>query len=354
MTELLTRGRFRKNVFERDGQQCVVRTNPHVRCPESAVDAHHILERKLWGDDGYYLENGASVCERHHLMCEQTLISVENLREWCGITKIVVPEHLYHDTVYDKWGNPILPNGTRMRGELFEDEGVQKILAPILGIFTMKVKYPRTYHLPCSPGVTKDDCIIKDVSAFLGADLILTIKMDGENTTMYPDGIHARSLEYAPHKSRDWVKALHARIAHNIPRGWRICGENLFAKHSIHYQNLEERFQVFGIWDGLRCLSWDDTIAYCNMLELKTVQSLPRFNIVFNNEKQFLDTLKATGENLIKQGFGEDEAEGFVLRLSDSFQYGAFKKSVAKYVRAHHVQTHGHWMRSQVTPNEIR
>ena len=123
-----------------------------------------------------------------------------------------------------------------------------------------KVKYPRTYHLPWSPGKTKDDKTIESTEHFQGKYIIVSIKMDGENTTMYRDGIHARSLEYIPHKSRDRVKALHASIAHNIPKDWRVCGENMFAKHSIHYKNLDDFFLMFSIWNEKNeCLSWKET-----------------------------------------------------------------------------------------------
>jgi len=45
-------------------------------------------------------------------------------------------------------------------------------------------KYPRTYHLPYSPGATKDD---KKLQAgwfdnFAGQEIVITSKLDGENT----------------------------------------------------------------------------------------------------------------------------------------------------------------------------
>jgi 5-methylcytosine-specific restriction endonuclease McrA len=56
---LLTRDEFRKQVFERDNYRCVIcgakNGDKHVK-----LDAHHIIERRLWADGGYYLENGAT------------------------------------------------------------------------------------------------------------------------------------------------------------------------------------------------------------------------------------------------------------------------------------------------------
>lgn len=347
--KLLSRDAFREGVFSRDAHRCIVRSGSGERCPEKAVDAHHILERRLWGDGGYYLENGASLCGPHHIEAETTKLSCSDLREWAGISKLVLPEHLYSDQPYDKWGNPILPSGLRMKGELFGDESVQKILTPVLHLFTNRVKYPRTYHLPWSPGVGKDDRVASDLSHFEGKVVIATVKMDGENTTFYQDGIHARSLEYDPHPSRDWVKAYHARIAHEIPENWRICGENLFAKHSIRYERLPSYFLMFSMWDGLRCLPWSESRDYAEVLGMKTVPVL--WSGVWDAKTPAL--LEKLGETLVKEGFEGDPAEGYVVRLAGDFTYGAFRKSAAKYVRANHVQTHGHWIRQRIEPNGL-
>ena len=79
---LLTRDKFREGVFERDDYKCVVCGNP-------AQDAHHIIERRLFTDGGYYLDNGASLCGDHHLEAEQTTISTATLRALIGIKKAV-------------------------------------------------------------------------------------------------------------------------------------------------------------------------------------------------------------------------------------------------------------------------
>lgn len=346
MPQLLTRGRFRDEVFARDGHRCVARSPGGLRCETIAADAHHLIERRLWGvSGGYFIDNGASLCSEHHVLAEQTLISCDDLRKWCGIKHVIVPDHLDAEAPMDKWGDPILPNGQRMPGELFDDPSVQKILAPVLHLFTRRVKYPRTYHLPWSPGATDDDRILPDVGHFEGQEVVVTAKMDGENSTLYSDGLHARSLEYDSHPSRDWLKSLHGRIAHEIPKSWRICGENLYAKHSIHYSHLDSYFQVFSIWDGLRCLDWDATCEYAAILGLATVPVMYR-------GRWDAKTIKA----LAGPGAGAyhgDLLEGYVVRLADSFHYGEFRRSVAKYVRQNHVTTDSHWMKNAVVPNGL-
>ncbi len=128
---LLSREQFRNGVFERDNNQCVICKDP------TDLVAHHIMERRLWSDGGYYISNGASLCEKDHILAEQTVLSCEEIREAAGITVILLPPRLYQDTRYEKWGNIILPDGRRLKGELFFDSSVQKILKSggVLGHF---------------------------------------------------------------------------------------------------------------------------------------------------------------------------------------------------------------------------
>lgn len=337
--KLLSRDDFRNMVFERDNHRCVI-------CDSPAQDAHHILERRLWPDGGYYLDNGASVCGPCHIKCEETTISVITVREACGINKPIIPPHLYYDQEYDKWGNPVLPNGTRLKGDLFNDESVQKILeqGKVLDLFTHYVKYPRTLHLIFSPGLTKDDRVHESHEHWHCKDIVVTTKMDGENTTMYSDYIHARSVNSGNHPSRNRLKAFHASIQGDIPSGWRICGENLYAKHSIFYDNLEAYFLGFSVWtDKNICLGWDDTLEWFELIGIKHVPVL--YEGVY--DEKVLKDIEA------KMNFDKDE--GFVVRTRDQFHYKDFKQCVGKYVRENHVQTtRHHWKAQPVIPNQTR
>lgn len=315
-------------------------------CGKPAVDAHHIIERRLFPVGGYYLANGASLCPEHHLLAESTELSADKIREAAGITEIILPPHLYEDCTYDKWGNEILPNGLRVKGELFHDESVQKVIAPVLNQFTDRIKYPRTYHLPWSPGMNKDDRQMPDASIFIEKDVVITEKMDGENTTWYTDYVHARSINSGSHPSRNKMKDLWAQTGWNIPQGWRVCGENLYAKHSIHYVNLESYFYMFSIWDEKNmCLSWDETEEWSELLDIPLVPVLFR-------GKYSLDYIETLNQ-LMESSAGK--REGYIIRLSDEFHYSQFRNSVGKYVRSDHVQkNHGHWSQRKITPNELR
>lgn len=337
--QLLSRDEFRNAVFQRDKHKCVM-------CGAPAQDAHHIIERRLWKDGGYYVENGASVCGPCHIRAEETTITCDEIRAAAGITKTILPEHLYRDANYDKWGNIIQPDGTRIPGELMSDESVRKILMPLIAtdVFLTYMKYPRTYHLPWSEGVTSDDRTMEDPEKWFGGkEVIITEKMDGENTTLYHDYQHARSIDSGPHPSRGWMKNFHAQFSHSIPTGWRICGENLYARHTLPYEDLKSFFMVFSIWDDRNvCLSWDDTITYASALDLEMVPVLYRG--LYS---------KIAVEN-VQKGLDLTRQEGYVVRIADEFQYGAFRHSVAKFVRRAHVGTAHNWMMQAVVPNKMR
>ncbi|MGF1756395.1 hypothetical protein L4D76_00225 [Photobacterium sagamiensis] len=340
MAILLSRDDFREAVFARDKHTCVF-------CDQPAQDAHHILDRRLWSDGGYYLENGASVCGKHHIMCETTEITVEDVRLACGITEVVVPEHMYPDHEYDKWGNHVLPNGQRTKGELFHNESVQKILrqSGMIELFTDYVKYPRTFHLPWSDCVHSDDRKSLWMDNFIGKRVVVTEKLDGENTSLYSDYYHARSVDSRNHPSRNRTKAIWGNIAHDIPYKWRLCCENMFAKHSIEYHNLESFLYGLSIWNEKNvCLSWDDTVEWFALFNIPSVPVL--YDGIYDEE-----TIKA----LYDPKKDWEGSEGYVVRLADSFAYGEFRKSVAKYVRESHVQTANHWMHGQrVEENKLK
>lgn len=335
---LLTRNQFRESVLARDNHTCIF-------CSEKADAAHHIIDRRAFADGGYYLDNGAAVCAFHHLQCEMTLISVEEVRLAAGVSNICLPPEVYEGERFDKWLNMYLPSGLRTKGQLFFDPAVQKVLKQggVLDQFTELQKYPRTFHAPWSEGVNDDDRIIPSMIAFLGKRVIVTEKMDGENTTLMRDICHARSLDSRHHSSRDWVKNFWGRVKADIPMGWRICGENLYAKHSIQY-TLDTYFHGFNIWNEVNgCLSWDDTLDYFELLGIKPVKVL--YDGIYDEGK-----IKALYDSESDWG----RSEGYVIRLAEAFHLSRFRTSVAKFVRKGHVQTGKHWLYgAQITPNEL-
>ncbi|TWG05075.1 RNA ligase [Streptomyces brevispora] len=177
----------------------------------------------------------------------------------------------------------------------------------------MRTHYPRTPHLPWSPGATSDDVRLAGLRDLTGTEVVVTEKLDGENTTLYADGLHARSLDSAHHPSRGRVKALQGRIGPRIPAGRRICGENMFARHSIPYEDLASHFYGFAVWDGDHCLGWDRTVAFLRDLGIPTPPVLWRGVFDARAER----TLRALRLDTGRQ-------EGYVVRPAEGFPAAAF------------------------------
>lgn len=203
--------------------------------------------------------------------------------------------------------------------------------------------------MPFSRGVTSDDKMLsydKLYELYSGKQVLITEKLDGECTTLYKDYSHARSLDSNHHPSRDWVKRFHSEIAHNIPEGWRVCGENVFAKHSISYDNLDSYFYGFSMWDeNNNCLSTDETEEWFQLLGIVHAPILS-YCILHGN---WVDIIQDLAEVVVENG-----REGIVMRNRESFHYNDFKNNVVKYVRENHVQTDDHWAHQTVIPNKLK
>ena len=206
----------------------------------------------------------------------------------------------------------------------------------------MRYKYPRTHHLPWSLGATDDDKTLSSDASFQGKEVIVSEKMDGESATLYSDYYHARSLDSASHPSQSWLRQFHAGIRHQIPEAWRVCGENLYAEHSISYE-LPTYFLAFSIWERERCFSWDDTVECLNMLGIQHVPILYRGLYDAHLIKKCYTGVSQFGGT----------QEGYVVRLASEFTLAEFPEAVAKFVRAQHVQTDTHWTRCW-KPNKLK
>lgn len=197
-------------------------------------------------------------------------------------------------------------------------------------------KYPRTPHLPWSPGATSDDKYM-DAAALehfraIG-DFVVTEKMDGGNLTFYRDDFHGRSKDSGTHAWDTAAKALWASVRYLIPEGWRVSGESMYARRSVAYENLPSVYLIFGVWDeNNMALPWALVQEFAAELSIPTVPHIytgPSF-----------DEAIAAWE---KSGRTEDVSEGFVIRNAGGFHYSDFPENIAKFVRADHVRTRDDW-----------
>jgi len=206
----------------------------------------------------------------------------------------------------------------------------------------MKIKYPRTLHLPWSQGKASDDKVHKNLTGFVGKQVVVTEKMDGESSTLMNDTVYARSVDSSNHPSRNWLKNFWSGIRNDIPEGWRVCGENLYARHSIGYDALPSYFLGFSVWGDHGCLSWKETLEFFELLGITPVRVLYEGNFDEKAIRELEKTLDFT------------QVEGYVIRPAGGFLHEDFDKVVGKYVRKHHVQTDQHWMQQEVVPNKLK
>lgn len=341
---LLSRKNFRRKCLERDNNKCVV-----IFCENKADEVHHLTERSLWeeeeGNGGYYMNNGASVCNKHHKMAENNYIPPQAFWRWLNVEPITPKGYGWN---INKWGKKFEKPSQNRRN----------------------IKYPSTGHLPLSPEWDGSREDFKDVDIFEDIPLIITIKMDGGNamlTTEKREGglypvVTARNAKHANHQSFDYLKSMYSELFYNVPTNIQIFGEWLYAKHSIHYgcdcnppcedigPPLKAYFQVFGVFDKDYnvWLSWPKVEEWAERLGFPTVPVIDEK--VISNDGKFYEYINRTGKSIIEKGH-----EGLVIRSKYPFHFSQFEALVAKYVREGHVDPDAeHWKKRKITENNLK
>lgn len=344
MKKLLTRSEFKEKVFARDKDKCIVCFNP-------GVDAHHLLDRSLFADGGYYISNGVTLCSDCHIDAEKGLLTVEQLREAAKIKEIVLPPQLVEGVVYDKWG-------------VSED---------------FNAKFPRILHSPISLGTTSDDRIFSDenyLRSFEEEEVILTEKLDGQNNSFNKYGVYARSHAAPTELPWDKVMVQFWESIKNDLGDIELFGESMFAIHSIEYKKLENYLYLFGVRQNGIWLSWEEVQFWAKAFDLPTVPQIP----IKTSLKQIRNLSKSLNDNTILNAWlgnnlgmswvdytntagqlgGIDPktnlpvSEGFVIRRARSFKVNEGLvnvkpnefDSIIKLVRAKHVKTDAHWTKN--------
>jgi len=196
------------------------------------------------------------------------------------------------------------------------------------------MKYPRIPHFPWSKGYTVDDERLVNIDALTGKHLIYTEKLDGENTVVSSERVHARSEDGYGQPWQTYMLREAAAFQYDIPDGMFVCGENMYAVHSIEYEELTHYFYVFNIVFNGVVLSWDDTCSWADVLGVPTVP--------------VIDVGVVTELPIPKESEFGTTCEGYVARNADAFGVSDpyFKENIAKNVRKGHVQTDEHWTKN--------
>ena len=217
---------------------------------------------------------------------------------------------------------------------------------------SLSQKYNRTFHFPFSTGTTSDDRINHDYWIDIQKinQLVITEKLDGENTCLNQFGVFARS-HAAPtiHPWAGYLKEKWEMIKNDLGE-LEIFGENLYAIHSIVYPKIEQHFYVFAVREGNKWLSWEEVKFYAGLLDFSVVPEIKVVRKPYNENE-----LKSEILDIVQQEskFGSIDTisnvncimEGVVCRNIEAFEVDNFKQNVFKYVRKGHVKTDEHWSR---------
>lgn len=208
-------------------------------------------------------------------------------------------------------------------------------------------KYPRTYHFPFSPGLQNDDRRVEEgwFEHIKGKPLVLTEKLDGQNCYLSKYGVYARS--HAAPTEHPWdinliqKGGMYDQIKNLLGEEEGIYGENLYAIHSIEYENLPSYFFMFAARDNEKFYSHEEFLEMSELLNIPTVPIL---------EIKTFETEKELEERILYwmskgSAFGST-IEGIVVKNIESFPIEEFNKNVIKYVRKGHVQTDQFWAKN--------
>lgn len=212
---------------------------------------------------------------------------------------------------------------------------------------TITTKYPRTYHLPFSEGLTNDDRKVDDDwwEHLKDKTLILSEKLDGENQSVYKNGVYARS--HSAPTTNPWSRnmtergGIYDQIKNLLSDNEGVYGENMYGIHSIKYNKLPSYFFMFAVRNNERWYSWNEVVEMSEILNIPTVPILEKR--VFSSPEDLENTILSYMKKGSKYG---DTIEGVVVRNADSFLLDDFSKNVVKYVRKNHVQTDEHWKKN--------
>lgn len=346
----MTRKDFRERCVARDGGQCLVPTCEQevTTDPDGPGEVHHIMERKLWDDGGYFPANGASVCNEHHRLAEDNVIPPQAFWRWAEVENPVVPvenEDGYIDV--DKWG--------------------ESLESPAWQEHRDYIKYPSTRHLPWSHEREQDDTAHNNIEFLTGYPLVVTVKMDGGNCMLVADAeqpIRARNGRHADKEHFDMAKQWYwdEELYSKIPEHLQVFGEWLYAKHSIHYgcdcdeecedvgPALQDYFQVFGMFDTRYnlWLGWDETIRRARKWGLTVAPMCGRYE--FDETYEAWDELYDLSQEVVDSGH-----EGIVVRSAHPFHYGQIDRRLGKYVRPGHVKEgEKHWSKRPLVQNKLQ
>ncbi len=227
-------------------------------------------------------------------------------------------------------------------------------------------KYPRTPHLFGSTGTSDDKHLGEQESLRILSDesLIVEEKLDGANVGIHfaePDELilqcRGHEITEGMHPQFDLFKQWSAVKQHDL---WQILsnrfilfGEWLYARHTIHYRQLDHYFYEFDIYDK-QTSSFLDLEQRLGMLAGAGIQTVP---VIHTGSISRRDLFELIGPSAFDSQFEnpqtgrqDNRMEGLYLRT----EAGGVVNARAKVVRAEFIEKikqSSHWKEQPLTPN---
>jgi len=207
------------------------------------------------------------------------------------------------------------------------------------------MRYPKTPHLPWSPILEeKDKPLIFDIDNFLGKHVVITEKLDGENTCFTNLRVHTRSPDaiYGKEEYQSYMMNIQAEFSHKLPENMIIYGENMYAIHGIEYNKLTSYLYGFAVLIDNQFLNWSDTNFWISgPFQQKIVPLITHFKVSENKEKAEKQLKEIKPNSLLG-----DITEGFIIRSVNNFHFKEFHENVAKYANKGVPKTDENWVRN--------
>ncbi len=215
----------------------------------------------------------------------------------------------------------------------------------------MSAKYPRSMHVPFSPGSTSDDKIASysEFDLFLGRRIIITEKLDGSNVCLTNSNVYSRSHSGPPgHKSFDPLIKFHSENKAKIPENISLFGEWAYAVHSINYLMLQHHLNLFGVRNDItgKWAAWDEVTMWADEIGVAHVPMI--LDGCFAKREILKNVIR--GLSQLSSVYGP-EREGLVIRtfegpnVNDKNQL----EGLQKWVRANHIKTlDKHWQKQEI------
>ena len=211
-------------------------------------------------------------------------------------------------------------------------------------------KYEKTFHL--FPVTSKHNLDRTQVKRLLSGEVIVEEKMDGSNT-----GIIRHSKGFSLQKRNSLVgSSVHAQFDffHNwanyqnyekimeVPEGYLIYGELLYAVHTIYYDKLPDYFLVFDVRKGSKWLKYDERVEFCERYGFHMVPLVTRGHLT-----------KDDIQNLVpEQSQYGDTAEGIVVKRYAKHGYFRGKVVRPEFQKAMDMED-THWSFKPVKTNKL-